>query len=321
MARQWRIEYPNAFYHVFSRGNGHQNIFLSDRDRFVFLNLLKELSERFKIDIYAYVLMENHYHLLIKTPEANLSKAMQWFGTTYTRRFNLLNDRDGHLFQGRFKSIIVENDTYLLGLSYYIHRNPLRAGLVDRLSDFKWSSYPYYAYSKKIPRWLKPDLILNQVGGKVKTKSYREKVQQYSDENESIWENIKHGLVYGSEDFLEDLKERFLSKEKDVELPQYNSMFRDIDPHIIIKKASKALHIDLETVCRSRRVTKKDKDHRDFLIYLLWESGRFNNRQIASFLGTSYSNVSKRISQIRGRLDKDKKLREKYQALNALIKV
>lgn len=321
MSRQWRIEYPNAFYHVFSRGNGHQNIFLSDRDRFVFLSLLKELSERYKIDIYAYVLMENHYHLLIKTPEANLSKAMHWFGTTYTRRFNLLNDRDGHLFQGRFKSIIVENDAYLLGLSYYIHRNPLRAGLVDRLADFRWSSYPYYAYGKKKSRWLKTSLILNQVGGEEKTKSYREKVQAYADESGSIWENVKHGLVYGSEDFLEDLKERFLSKEKDVELPQHNRMFRDIDPHQILQRASDVLHIDLETVCRSRRVLQKDKDNRDFLIYLLWECGRFSNQQIASFLEISYSNISKRITQIRTRFDKDKKLREKYQALSTQIKV
>jgi REP element-mobilizing transposase RayT len=321
MARQWRIEYPNAFYHVFSRGNGHQNIFLSDSDRFVFLDLLKELSERFNINIHVYVLMENHYHLLIKTPEANLSKAMQWFGTTYTRRFNLHNDRDGHLFQGRFKSIIVENDAYLLNLSYYIHRNPLRAGLVDRLVDFKWSSYSCYAYGKNVPLWLKTSLILDQIGGEEKNKSYREKVQQYADESGSVWENVKHGLVYGSEDFLEDLKERFLSKEKDAELPQHNRMFRDIDPHKILQKASKVLHIDLETVYRSRRVSQKDKDHRDFLIYLLWESGRFNNQQIASFLGISYSNVSKRITQLRTRFDEDKKLRGKYQALNAQIKV
>jgi REP element-mobilizing transposase RayT len=122
-----------------------------DEDRHLFLNLLSELSERFNIEIYAYVLMGNHYHLLLKTTDANLSKAMQWLGTTYTRKFNLKNQTSGHLFQGRFKSIIVENDAYLLMLSCYIHRNPLRAMIVERIADYPWSSYQNYAYRKKSP--------------------------------------------------------------------------------------------------------------------------------------------------------------------------
>ncbi len=321
MARQWRIEYPGAYYHVLSRGNGNQYIFLSDQDRFNFLALLKELSERFNIHIYAYVLMGNHYHLLLKTPEANLSKAMQWFGTTYTRRFNMLNDKNGHLFQGRFKSIIVENDAYLLRLSLYIHRNPLRAGTVDRLADFRWSSYLYYAYGKKAPSWLKTNLILNQMNGKEKNKIYRGKVQHYADERGSIYEDVKHGLVFGSGDFLEDLKEKFLLKTKDDELPQHNRMLKDIDPQKILQKASGVLHIDLERVCKSRRIPKKDRDSRDFLLYLLWDIGRFNNRQISSLLGISYSNTGKRISIIRAKLDKDKKLRERYHNLKAQIEV
>ena len=155
MARQWRIEDPGALYHVLSRGNNRQNIFVNDDDRQMFLELMEELSERFRVEVYAYVLMSNHYHILLKTNEANLSKSMQWFGSTYTRRFNIKNGANGHLFQGRFKSIIVENDSYLLRLSCYIHRNPLRAGIVKRLFDYSWSSYKFYAYAKKAPKWLK----------------------------------------------------------------------------------------------------------------------------------------------------------------------
>lgn len=113
MARQLRIEFPGALYHVLSRGNNHQNIFHSDKDHRLFLSLLAEITDRYNIEIYAYVLMSNHYHLLIKTMDANLSRAMQWFGTSYTSKFNLRNNSKGHLFQGRFKSIIVENDSYL----------------------------------------------------------------------------------------------------------------------------------------------------------------------------------------------------------------
>ena len=300
---------------------GRQDIYLSDKDRRRFLDLIQELSERFNIDIFAYVLMGNHYHLLLKTPDANLSKGMQWFGTTYTRQFNLLNSQSGHLFQGRFKSIIIENDAYLLRLSCYIHRNPLRAGIVDRLVDFKWSSYPYYAYKRKAPSWLKTNLILDQISEKDKNQTYRRKVQQYSDESDSIWEDVKHNLVYGSEVFLDDLKERFLLKERDVELPQHNRLFRDVDPQKVLQSACEVLDVDLERIRKSRRISRNEKDQRDLLIYLLWESGRYVNRQIGLHLGLSYSNVSRRITEIRSRLDKDKGLVKKYQTLKAQIKV
>ena len=118
MARPWRIEYGGALYHVFSRGNNQQDIFITDDDRYLFLDTIGQMSERFDTDIFAYVLMGNHYHLLLRTQKANLSRSMQWFGTTYTRRFNLDHFQSGHLFQGRYKSILVENDAYLMQLSY-----------------------------------------------------------------------------------------------------------------------------------------------------------------------------------------------------------
>jgi len=321
MARQWRIEYPGALYHVLSRGNGRQDIFLTDDDRGLFLDLLQEFSERFSIELYAFVLMGNHYHLLLKTLDANLSRGMQWFGTAYTRKFNLLNNQSGHLFQGRFKSIIVENDAYLLRLSCYIHRNPLRAGIANRLSDYKWSSYQYYAYRKNAPAWMKTSQILGQVSGKDKNQTYRRKVQQYADEKFSVWEDVRHGLVYGSETFLNDLKKRFLSRQKDVELPQHNRMYRDVDPNKILKIASGAMEIDIDSVRKFKRIPKALKDKRDLLIYLLLESGRFTNHEIGSLFEISYSNVSRRIIEIKKRLGKDSGLRGRYKALSALIKV
>ena len=124
MARPLRIEFKGALYHILSRGNERRNIFFGDDDYKVFLGVLEEMSDRFEVDIFAYVLMSNHYHLLMRTNQDNLSKSMQWAGTTYTRRFNLKHFRNGHLFQGRFKSILVQNDAYLMQLSCYIHRNP-----------------------------------------------------------------------------------------------------------------------------------------------------------------------------------------------------
>ena len=119
MSRAWRIEYEGALYHLMSRGNEGRDIFIDKKDRVDFLNTIGEMSERYDFDIFAYVLMDNHYHLLVRSRLANLKKAMQWFGTTYTQRFNRRHYRSGHLFQGRYKSIIVQNDAYLLQLSYY----------------------------------------------------------------------------------------------------------------------------------------------------------------------------------------------------------
>src|SRR5574337_565875 len=152
MARQWRIEFEGAYYHVLSRGNERRDIFTDDQDRVSFLEILEEMSERFDVEVHAYVLMNNHYHLLLRTNKPNISKSMQWFGTTYTRRYNLKNYRSGHLFQGRFKNFLIENDRYLTMLSCYIHRNPLRAGMVKRLAGYRWSSYPIYAYGKPSPK-------------------------------------------------------------------------------------------------------------------------------------------------------------------------
>ncbi len=266
MARQWRIEFEGALYHILSRGNQQQDIFLGDEDRNCFLDILSAMSERFAVDIFAYVLMDNHYHILLRTQKPNLSKSMQWMGTTYTRRFNLNHFRSGHLFQGRYKSIIVENDAYLLRLSYYIHRNPLRAGLVERLADYPWSSYSAYAYKKKCPEWLKTNVILKQYDAKDKRRAYRQKVQKYSDEKNRIWEDVRHGLIYGSQNFI-------------------------------------------------------DKDNRDLLIYLLWETGMHTNREIGELFGLTYSSISRRGNIAKERLKKKGNLDKKYKQLKSLIKV
>ena len=130
MARPLRIEWPGALYHVTDRGNERQLIFRDDQDRRKFLHYFEETIEKFGLIVHALCLMPNHYHIEIETPNGNLSKAMQWLKTTYTVYFNHRHSRSGHLFQGRYKSIVVEKDSYLLELSRYIHLNPVRAGLV-----------------------------------------------------------------------------------------------------------------------------------------------------------------------------------------------
>ena len=214
MTRPLRIEYEGAFYHVLSRGNERKEVFRDDKDRTLFTEIPGEMSERFSVDIFAYVLMGNHYHLLIRTNRPNISKCLQWLGVTYTRRFNIRHRRSGHLFQGRFKSFLVENEKYLLVLSCYIHRNPLRAGFVRRLVDYQWSSYTVYAYGRPSPDWLKTEMLLSQIPGKDKNRGYKETVQDYSREENRIWEDFRYGLFFGSKGYCNQIKSKYVVKKK-----------------------------------------------------------------------------------------------------------
>jgi REP-associated tyrosine transposase len=320
MARPWRIEYEGALYHVFSRGNNRQDIFVTDDDRRMFLDSIGQMSERFDNRIFTYVLMDNHYHLLLCTSRANLSKSMQWLGTTYTRRYNLKHFQNGHLFQGRFKSILVENDAYLMQLSYYIHSNPLRAGIVRRLINYRWSSYPAYAYNRRHPDWLDKDLILSQIPGENKYQCYREESQKYSAENPSILEDIRHGFIYGSKKFVKKIKDRYMTGEPAPAIPQQKSILKDPDPVAFSNRAARILQCDLERIKNSPRVSQSDKIKRDILLYLLWQQGSYTNNQIGAIVGLTDSAVSRRIGITREKTALEGDFARQVEAIKSLIK-
>ncbi|MBD3345055.1 MAG: hypothetical protein GF401_08340 [Chitinivibrionales bacterium] len=322
MSRQWRIEYEGALHHVLSRGNGRHEIFLDDEDRNEFIDLMKETSERFDLDFYTYVLMGNHYHFLMKTRRANLSKSMQWFGATYTRRFNLRHKRSGHLFQGRFKNFIVENDEYLLRLSCYIHRNPIRAGIVKRLADYEWSSYPAYAHGEGNHEWLDTGPILSQFGGpiSVRRKKYREKVQRYSGEEEDLWKDFNHGLFLGSAGFADEIRSKHLPEEWHKEKPQQRELKKSIDLEMILQKAGRIVGRNFDNMKRPGRLYGEDKINRDFLIFMLWETGMYTNEEIAVNFGLSYSSVSKAVSALRKRFMEDEPLRGRFEEIRDQFK-
>jgi REP element-mobilizing transposase RayT len=322
MARPWRIEFEGALYHVLSRGNDRRDIFYDGKDRSKFLEGIGDMADRFEVDIFAYVLMDNHYHLLLRTKHANLSKSMQWFGATYTRRFNNRHRRGGHLFQGRFKSILVENDAYLLRLSYYIHRNPLRAGLVKRLADYKWSSYRCYAYKVKAPDWLSLEPILSQfINVDNRHQAYRVGAQKYAEEREEIWDNLKHGFILGAEAFKDKMKKRYLPQMPHMEIPQQKKMFMDIETEVLLSRLSGILGCDMGHIKHSPRLVGRNALKRDLMIFLLWESGFFTNREIGTFFDLTYSAVSRRVSLLREKLKGDRVLRREHRRLKSLIKM
>jgi REP element-mobilizing transposase RayT len=321
MSRAWRIEYPGALYHLLSRGNQGNDIFKDNRDRNIFLDTVGEMSERFDVDVFAYVLMSNHYHLLLRTRQANIKKAMHWFGTTYTQRYNTRHSRSGHLFQGRYKSILVQNNAYLMQLSCYIHRNPLRAGVVNRLADHRWSSYLSYGYGRKEPEWLSTDLILSQFKGPDKRRSYREKVQKYAKEEKRLLEDLRHGLFWGSQQFAEKIRKQYLPSKLDSSMPHQTQLAKPPDTDAILQSAQRMFKCDVQHFVQTERVTGVDKEKRDLLVYLLWTAGGLSNAQIGHLFGISYSAVSHAVRSIKGKMQRDGKVAAKFKQINSQFKL
>ena len=304
-----------------SRGNDGQDIYLNDDDRKLFLETISEMSERFEVDIFTYVLMSNHYHLLVRTNRANLKKAMQWFGTTYTRRFNNRNCKKGHLFQGRYKSILVQNDAYLMQLSCYIHRNPLRAGIVRRLIDYKWSSYPIYAYAKKGPAWLSTKVILSYFKGADKHKQYREKVQKYAEEEKRLLEDIHHGMILGAKKFVDKIRTQFLPDIPHNALPRQKQLAKDIKLYDLLKESAKVVQVDLDKCVQAKRLRGIDKHKRDLLVYLLWNKGLMTNEQLGRVFNISNSAVSHSVKVFKEKMINDKKVKTQFDKLNSQFRL
>jgi hypothetical protein len=245
---------------------------------------------------------------------------MQWLGVTYTRRFNDRHARSGHLFQGRFKSILVQNDAYLMQLSCYIHRNPLRANMVNRLARYRWSSYPIYAYGYQPPKWLSTELILSQFVENDRHKAYREKVQRYAKEEKRLWEDFRHGLILGTQKYVDKIRQAYLPENTHHELPQQKSLAREFNPSSLLIEASKRLKCDLKSMREASRVSARDKENRDLLIYALWNTGTMTNSKIGDLFGITYSSVSHSVKSTRLKLAKNRQLKYKFSRINSLFK-
>ncbi|MBT9612194.1 MAG: transposase [Burkholderiales bacterium] len=221
MARPLRIEYSGAIYHVTSRGNARRKVFLGDEDREAFLATLAWVVDRFKWVCHAYCLMNNHFHLMIETPEANLSRGMRQLNGVYTQGFNRRHRKVGHLFQGRFKAILVERDSYLLELARYVVLNPVRARMVKKPDAYAWSSYRPTLGLDPMPPGLSADWLLGQFA-KSQTVA-RRRYQTFvlaGIGQPSPWEELKGQVLLGSEDFVEKILPQLKAAEDVAEVPK-----------------------------------------------------------------------------------------------------
>ncbi len=221
MTRPLRIEYPGAVYHVTTRGNEKKPVFKDDPDRETFLRTLQHVCKRYNWLCHAYCLMDNHYHLLIETPDGNLSLGMRQLNGVYTQLFNNRHQRTGHLFQGRFKGILIQKDSYLLEVCRYVVLNPVRARMIERPERWKWSSYRATAGKETPHPCLTTDWILGQFSGKraKAEKEYRQFVK-WGIGAKPIWTDVKGQIILGEDDFVDSLVDH-LEKHKHVpEIPR-----------------------------------------------------------------------------------------------------
>ena len=294
MARQLRIEYDGAFYHITARGNERKEIYSRDEDRKRFLEDLERIHNRFKIKVHAYCLMSNHYHILMETPLGNLSRAMQNLNTGYTVYYNQRNKRSGHLFQGRYKAILVEKDQYLLELSRYIHINPVRAKIVKDPEDYQWSSCKYFYGKNKTPDFLDIKTTLAHFGQRREYQRFVEEVIE--KEGADFKKQVISGCFLGGEEFVEEIKAKYLESEKRHEdLPGLKQLkqIRINESRII------------ETIQLSERFSEKEK--RKLIIYFLRKFTDKTLREVVGeyFRGESISGVNKVVKRLERRMEKE----------------
>lgn len=281
MARPVRLEFPGAIYHVFTRGIAREKIFLDTRDRQRFLSALAKAVERFNILLHAYCLLDNHYHLLIETPEGNLSRAVRHINGVYAQGFNRRHDRTGPVFQGRFKACLVEKDSYLLELCRYIVLNPVRAGLVNDPGDWRWSSYRATAGFSNVPAFLTADWLLSVLGGRTTQEArrrYEAFVYKGIKEGERDLEKKLNEPVLGKKEFIRKIREMMDGKENLKEIPRVQRYAGRPDLTELLRKA-------------------KDKEQRNRAIISAYMKHGYSMKEIADHLNLHYATVSRIIKR------------------------
>ena len=274
MARPLRIEFAGALYHVTSRGNARQNIYLNNADRGSWLAVFAKVCERFNWVCYSYCLMNNHYHLFIETPEGNLSQGMRQLNGVYTQRFNRFHNRVGHLYQGRYKAILVQKEAYLLELSRYIVLNPVRARMVNAPHEWPWSNYRATIGLASVEDWLNTAWVLAAFGAK-RSQAIRQFIDFVSlgKGQPSIWNALNKQIYLGDDKFVEDMQCKISGETNldEVPRPQKRQNPKPIETY------------------------KNMMDCRNEAIIAAYRSGGYTMKKIAVYFDLHYSSVSKII--------------------------
>jgi REP element-mobilizing transposase RayT len=311
-----------------NRGNRREDIFVTDTDRRRFVDALVDSCETFGVKLVAYVLMNNHFHLLVQTPQANLSEFMRQFIVTYTVRFNRRHDRSGHVFQGRFKSLLVQEDEYLLPLSRYIHLNPIRLrkfndadiqSKSDYLKKYPWSTYPGYCYLRKRDKNIDYGWLLNTYFAEDSAQGrrrYRAYVYQGIEaETENPFEEVTHQSILGSQNFVDWVK-NMLPRKEQREVPSLGKLRHDISAERIIEEVARACQAQTKDLLdRKTRL----KEYRQMAMELSYRYSNEKQTQIGAIFGVDYSTVSQSRTRLKDKLKSSRKLNKQFKQIKERI--
>jgi len=321
MARPLRIEFEGALYHVTGRGNARQKVFADQKDCAKFVQLLVESLGRYEVALHVYVLMGNHYHLIAETHRANLGRWMHWLTTAYTVYFNRRHRRVGHLFQGRYKSIVMEAEGYLLSLSRYVHLNPVRGRVIGRgdpaerrkrLRECRWSTYRGYSGLGRPEAWINQERVLGEMSGPAKERrlQYRRYVEEgLLREIENPLEAVQWQAVLGREDFVQSLKDRLKNpQERQREMPALRRLGHRPEIESILACVAKAYRCSRADLLRRGR---KGNEARGVDMAIVWNSCGMRLREIGElFGGSAYTAVAQMVARTR---EKDQKNALKFK--------
>lgn len=318
MARALRIQFEGALYHITSRGNEKREIFRDDTDRIRFCEILELSLDTYHVLLYCYVLMENHFHLLVETPLANLSEFMRHFNITYTSYYNKRHNRVGHLYQGRYRSLLVDKQGYLTILSRYIHLNPIKVGEIvnwpakekeSYLKEYSWSSLlGYIDEGKRLP-FIDYSVILSDYGGdnaKGRTNYWKEICKDISGGIE-IKDKVVGQSLLGRDEFVKWVKGKFTKGEAGKrEIPSLRGILRYKAKDEILKVISD------ETGKEERAILREKGLLRQLAMELLYKYAGLKGVEIGEIMELDYSTISQGRKRLRERLQKDKNLQELF---------
>lgn len=319
MSRPLRIEFPGAWHHVMNRARHGSRLFRDTEDYTYFLELLQHTAKMFNIRVSAYCFMPNHYHLLIQTPDMNLSRCMRHLNGVFTQKYNRRHQCDGTLFRGRYKSILVEEDRYLLQLLRYIHQNPLQAGMVERLDRFQWSSHNGYVSRAKKWDWLHKDFLLSML-----TSNRTQQIKQYKrfvsaaaeQEILQIFENKSLPSLLGTETFVKRVRREFFEEKRNREIPASKSLAPDTKD--ILKTVCEFYKINDDQIYSVKRGTENEP--RNVAIYLMRILRGDPLMKIgAAFNLAKHSSVGSAIERTEKKLGKNRKFKNRVKEIRSRL--
>ena len=329
MARPLRVQFEDAIYHLCARGNAGERIFRGEKDQARFVILLEESAERFAVSIFCFVLMGNHFHLVAQTHRANLTRWMHWLSVAYTVYFNRVHRRSGHLFQGRYKSFLVQgSEGYLLTLSRYVHLNPVRGVSLgrgtpserrERLRGFKWSSYPGYARLGRQFPFVEEAAVLGSLARGLGAQQQRLEYRRFVEEGllrevENPFELVRWQAVLGDESFVQKVRDR-LSKmgRGSREIKSARRMEPAIGWEQVVQRVAKKYRVEKKQLIEGEH----GLEARNVAMWMLWEGGGRTLREIGElFGGIDYAAVAQRVRRARQAHNEKSALRLRQEILN-----